>query len=563
MSDFLYSSISKAQGELTNCIKSIYHNDPPDVFEYHGNWGSLGVSRNLYNGFQPLETPDHICVIIGGPVLYFRDNLFLTGHDPVAGTKAIYKRWQTDKIQWDEDLSGPFAILIVNKKNHKIVCVTDLMSFIPVFESDYQGVKTLGTHVEALAKATGCTHQKDKVSLADFVFHGFVTFPYTVYSPMRQLAPACIHQWNATQNLEYKSRHYWQPLEEAPYRDIDQAAIDLKECLQSYVDAVTKSTDQIGLLLNREGRIAQKAASAYGATLNIHTRSETHYLNILPQCSDLVGGGSQYNHGHTYGFHHTAGLKQYSCIFGGFLTDALTKGCNINKAKKKPWLPFFSKAKQSDSSHLLPLTTNLLESTILSELNQRRSNHYQWVKAVRPESVDEWFKLWPSSMHKDIPNLHVNRRLFRTYEPFMSNDVVKLSARIPQKWKLRRRLYQRMAKPLLEPAKHIPHPRGWIPYYPWYVNKFLRGTTKRWRNLITKIGTSESTQVHQGPWTNWQKLMQSQTWKSWEDKYASEHQEISPIFTESIRKLFEGNNLKEHQKRNLLQTLYLVEKNSQ
>lgn len=76
MSDFIYSSIQRPQGELTNYLNSIYHTNSPRVYEFHGLWGSLAVSRNLYTGFQTLETENFIITVIGGPVLYFRDNLF-------------------------------------------------------------------------------------------------------------------------------------------------------------------------------------------------------------------------------------------------------------------------------------------------------------------------------------------------------------------------------------------------------------------------------------------------------------------------------------------------------
>ena len=85
MSDFLYSSKNRPQGLLAGYIREIYHNDPPEVTEFHGDWGTLAVSRNLYRGFQSYETEAQVFVIIGGPVLNFSSNRFLTGDDPVGG----------------------------------------------------------------------------------------------------------------------------------------------------------------------------------------------------------------------------------------------------------------------------------------------------------------------------------------------------------------------------------------------------------------------------------------------------------------------------------------------
>jgi hypothetical protein len=76
MSDFIYTSNKQKKGALTQYIQSIYQSDAPAVTEYHGQWGSLGVSRNLYNGLQPIENDNHIFVVIGGPVLCYKDNSF-------------------------------------------------------------------------------------------------------------------------------------------------------------------------------------------------------------------------------------------------------------------------------------------------------------------------------------------------------------------------------------------------------------------------------------------------------------------------------------------------------
>src|SRR5690606_31578650 len=81
--------------------------------------------------------------------------------------------------------------------------------------------------------------------------------------------------------------------------------------------------------MNREGKLAEKAAHAYEANFKMATRTKTHYLKILPHCSDLVGSGSQYHHAHTYGFHKSCKLNKYSAVFGGLLSDALLKGSHI------------------------------------------------------------------------------------------------------------------------------------------------------------------------------------------------------------------------------------------
>jgi hypothetical protein len=130
MSDFIYSSIPCPEGRLAERLRSIYPDDPPGVDEFHGGWGSLGVSRNLYGGFGPLETETHLAAVVGGPVLGFRDNSFLTGDDPRAGTRAVFERWRAGELRWERDLSGPFVVLVVDKAAGRVSFATDLMLFI-------------------------------------------------------------------------------------------------------------------------------------------------------------------------------------------------------------------------------------------------------------------------------------------------------------------------------------------------------------------------------------------------------------------------------------------------
>src|SRR6185436_14328954 len=110
MSDFVFTVRRTNPGQLTKHVQEIYHEDPPQVVEFHGSWGSLAVSRNLHMGFDPLETEQHICIVIGGPVLTFTSNLFLGGDDRIYGTRELLSKWTSgEDLHWDEDLSGPFV----------------------------------------------------------------------------------------------------------------------------------------------------------------------------------------------------------------------------------------------------------------------------------------------------------------------------------------------------------------------------------------------------------------------------------------------------------------------
>ncbi len=604
MSDFIYSSKPRAEGELGGHLQSIYHADAPEVYEYHGSWGTLAVTRNLYQGFQPLETETHVFVVIGGPVLYFSDNLFLTADEPHVGTRCILERFEEGNMQWDEDLSGPFVILSVDKQKKTVTCITDLMLFIPVYrylgeggqdlngpdrgEQD-QGELVMGTHVDAVAKAAHQQQAFDPVSLADFIIHHSVTFPYTTYEKLRQLHPAALHRFTLQDTSgrihSYETENYWLPEEQKGYKNIREAARTLRKGMNEYIRRVTGGMDEVaqfisagvdsrviaGMLpaglkrdgyvfldqMNREGRLAARASRAYGLQFKPQYRNSTHYLDILPAASDLIGSGSQHIHAHSLGFHKACRLDRYPAVFGGYSADVFLKGYYRESAK--------SDRKTSSSSVASKKSWNRETSDILwhisgsyrLEAKARRKRHRSNVQKLRPESYREWAKFWPSSIRVALPNLSTNRRLFRTYEPFLCKEVVKISAAVPAQWKEKKRLYQKAMHPYLRKSRWMITQEGSLPYFPWWFNSLPLFLVSLWR-MRKKFRKKRPTTSHEGPWGNWKTTMDTPEWKAWVDQCESDHALLRSLFDISPGELVSDKNLRRKQVVNLFQVAYLL-----
>lgn len=581
MSDYIYSKKPVEDGRLTRELQKIYEKDSPEIIEYHGDWGSAAVSRNLYHGFQPYETAEHICIVLGGPHLCFGDTNLPTDSNPKFGTKLILENWLAGKIKWDEDLSGPYTLLIINKRTSSVACVTDLMSFIPVFSYQTEENIFLSTHVDVLAGLTGRIKEADIVSQVDFIMHGVVTFPYTTYKGIVQIKPATEYII-PPETCELQFNSYWEPKEKYKYASIDQVAVDLRHTLQRNVQFTADQSPKIaqfisggedsralaGLLpknrkqdayvfldnMNREGKKAKKAAKAYNANFYLRTRSKSHYVEILPACADLIGEGAQYYHAHTFGFHKSCNLDQYSAVFGGLFSDALLKGARIKKIRGSTRFPFLPQIKRKGYSPGNPLRNNAFKSEVLMEVTTRRQAHLDYVKTFRGESAEEWFELWPSSMNMSIPNLHANRRLFRSYEPFMSKEVVKLSAEVPQEWKMNRRLFQKAAQPLLKPTKWLFHSEGKLPYFSWQINSVIRFFFWVYEEIGKKVGFIKG---NQGPWAEWNVVMESDQWYKAMNDYSKGIEFLSDVLEEKeVKKLFNGSYFTSIQRINLMQTLY-------
>lgn len=599
MSDFIFSSDRRSPGEIAGTLEAIYRVDVPDVSEYHGEWGSLGVSRSLYHGFQPLETDTHLFVVIGGPVLLFAGNDHLTGDDPVAGTRRVLERWLSGSMQWDEDLSGPFAILSICKQGKTVTCITDLMLFIPVYRFLENGRLVLGTHPDAVAAAAGPLHRNesipgenvstriipgvnvsaetantqtastkavttkavstkavstktastktvttDTVSIADFLMNHSVTWPYTFYEEVRQLHPAARHRYSIGSGTARKAGEeiYWLPEQRNRYGSIREAASDLREGVVRDVAGITQGMDEVaqflsggvdsrvvaGMLpaglkrdgyvfldrMNREGRIAGQAARLYGLTFLPKYRSKTHYLDILPEASDLIGSGQQHIHAHSLVFNRECALARYPAVFGGYSADVFLKGHYTGARLQKGISPCESGGESRKHAGLGVDIRSCFPGEIVDQVAARRMAHLELVRTMRGESAPEWAHLWPASVRSALPNLAVNRRLFRSYEPFLGNTVVKISAEVPSEWKGQYGLYHLAFRPYLKKSRWLMHQDGHFPYFSQRANRIpaLCAAMWRYRKKWRKPGAPV---VHQGPWSSWKMVRETPGWDSW------------------------------------------------
>jgi len=307
-------------------------------------------------------------------------------------------------------------------------------------------------------------------------------------------------------------------------------------------------------LMNREGRVAQAAAKAYGANFTMYPRGMLWYFDMLPACSDLVGRSAQYKHVHSYGFHKLAKLNQYRAVFGGFLSDTLVKAYHVRRKyiiNRFPFLPYL-KAKDQNKRSLD--TVSIVHSRVLAELRARTAAHLEFVRSIRGwESAHEWFNIWPISMHSDMPFLYGNRRLFASYEPFMANSSVKVSAAVPQEWRMNRRLFQKMAQPFLAPSRHLIHSDGWMPYYSWHMNVLAHGCVWFWRRVEVKLGFMKG---NQGPWNDWSVVLESAEWKNAARNIVAAGRCPEELFSVPLDDLFNKSYLDDSQKVNLMQVTY-------
>ncbi|MBN2895155.1 MAG: hypothetical protein JXK05_04590 [Campylobacterales bacterium] len=570
MSDFLYARYADTQ-TLHDALSSIYTHDIPAIATFSGAWGALALGANRYGGFAHYEDAHHLCAVIGAPLLEWRSNAFLGTEGGNEGTQALMRRYLEGALYWDEEVSGPFVFVLIDKAAQTLVYVTDLMLFIPVYR--YGEGEMIGTHVDALARAAECTEQIDWVSVGDFILNHVVTFPYTTYASIRQSEPAA-HYYGAD------FFHYWQPLETEMFGSLDGAAEALRKALKQYVEAVCAGMDQVGAFVSpgedsravlgmlpshvliegfhygrgipREEGIVREVCAAYGAHLNVLERDAYFYLDILPEATRLIGSMHQYSHAHVLGLHRDWDLQKYRAVFGGYLADSLHKGVYARKFKAYGLLRFLPEFERKGENRTQALRSNYIKPEILQEIDRRRREHFARLEALRPTSAHEWFAFWPATMRMTIVNFHTTRRLFCSYEPFFCNASVKIAAGVAVRWKLNRRLFHRVVRPFLRPSRHIAHADGRLPYCSFWANAPLVLWQKLSQLLTTSVATLKAYwHKEETPWMRRRAVKSDSRWKDAFDAYGAGYRDLEALIDNTNAQ----KKLSSRRSRNVLQVL--------
>ena len=499
MSDFLYTTKRRPEGRLRSVLEQWLAPLPSAVEERHGDFGTLVVSRLPHDPAVVREGTEGLHVVIGEP---------LVGDD------------------------GPYARLFLETRPGVGSVTTDLMAFVPVFwASTDDGGLVLGTHVDAVAVTAGRA-TLDAVSAADFVAHGSIVHPYTLYEGVEQVAPALERAFRFGGSWVDEGRRHWTPAEANPYDRIEDAALDLRRALRHDLERALAGVDRAGMLLSagedsravlgavprgvaidaftfadwesREVGIARRIARAYGASFTLGLRGFGHYLEGLEPVARFVGSQHQFIDVHAWQLHERLGLVDLPVVLGGFSSDVLLKGYySPTKARR-------SQPQKKHPGEHDPLRVQRIpgvRAELLDEAVERRERRRGALRELRPNSATEWMRIWPFGVRKPAAAFLGHRRLFRAHEPFMSNAVVKLSAAIPTEWKLDRRLFSSAMRPYLFPSRYIPHARNMFPYYGLYTSLTL-GAAVGIGRLVSDVAHGRIGR-HQGPWPDWWKLVRS------------------------------------------------------
>lgn len=533
MSDFLFSSRPRPRGELREVLASFLADVSPEIEEEHGPWGSVAVAVCPHDVEPLVRNARGLTVLLGWPVLHRVPEYSAAPVLDPGRREAVHRLLlERESVAVAGQLDGPFATLTVHEGAGEVVALTDRMGFIPLFFASPVGEGeslVIGSHVDAVAIASGRERDIDLVSAADFAVHSTITYPRTLYHAVSQFPPAAERRWkgNAWAGPE---RTYWRPLEQPPTRYLGHAARALRAEFRAAVQRGCEGMEHVGLLLsggedsrsvlgaiprsvrvdafiygdweNREYRIARQVAEIYGARLHFGQRTPEHYL-AYEWVTPILGTQHRYTDVHGYGLHRSLGLGDLPIVFGGYLSDSLLKANYAHRPKRR----LIRQATPLPGERRPPVIANApgLREELLREVEVRRDAHRELIRGMRPFSASEWLVLWPFSMRATGSNIHGSRRLFRDYEPYVSNGILEIAAAVPQWWKRERLLFYRAMRPFLAPSWYVPHGRSKYPFFGPIANVPL-GLGVKWARRFRDRAAGEGGRV-QGPWPELSQLV--------------------------------------------------------
>jgi asparagine synthetase B (glutamine-hydrolysing) len=525
--DYLLSRDRSQAAELRRVLQAIRAEEARDTVQtWQGDWGCLVAIGPAYSGCEPFEDTDSLMLVLGGP--RFRQGERLPGESVAV---ALLQRWQADpSLSWFADLVGPYQLVCIDKPSGRVAFITDVAAFVPAYHSRRpDGNHCVGSHADAVALATGVAEAVDPVAVADFLRFQTVTVPHTLYAGVRQLPAAAISTLADDDSLDTVC--YWQPAEPTPAPAWDSAVAALGSLIPANVATMTAGLADVGVLMsggedsrvvlssvpagvraravtvadwmNHEANVARRVAIRLGADWELVTRSPTHYLDHIESSIRLAESHNFFYHAHFNGYPLQIGRARH--WLGGLMADALCKGSHVRKHKRLGIVTgrYPEHWEYRGTDKLLPLPP-----AVAAAVQERRAARNAELATLRPDSWAEWHSLYPASMNTNSTNYFVSRRLFASLEPFADARVVQLSAAVPQRWKLNRRLFRRAMLPVLRRTRWMAHANGLYPYLPQQFNgpwgEYLHLLQRAKRRLKRAMGRA---MPNQGPWPVWARVV--------------------------------------------------------
>jgi asparagine synthase (glutamine-hydrolysing) len=223
----------------------LQHRGPDDVGlyispDFHIGFGfrRLSIIDLSPAGHQPMSNADgSIWIVFNGevynyaeirPELETRGYLFRSQTDTEVLLHA-YEEWGEDCV---EKFIGMFALVIWDNQKKKLFAARDRLGIKPLYYSATAHGLCLASELKSIIDVPGFSKEIDFDALQEYLAHGYISSPRTIFQFANSLLPGHILVWN--QNFgEISIRQYWSPLEHLSVSQSEKTFTD-----QEWIDAL-------------------------------------------------------------------------------------------------------------------------------------------------------------------------------------------------------------------------------------------------------------------------------------------------------------------------------------
>ncbi len=186
---------------LSRIVSALHHRGPDDRGELIAAEAGIGMARlsivGIDNGRQPIESIDGRYAIVGNGEIYdapsHRDALekqgrrFRTDSD-IEALLHLYELYGTDCFS---RVNGMFAVAILDRKTSQVLIARDRLGIKPLFTAEVGGAHFFASELPALLEGLppNADLSIDPIAFGDYLAHGYIPSPRTIYRGVRRLPP--------------------------------------------------------------------------------------------------------------------------------------------------------------------------------------------------------------------------------------------------------------------------------------------------------------------------------------------------------------------------------------
>lgn len=250
-------AFSNSERVLKEMLDAIIHRGPDEegiqVFFSAG----IGCRRlsiiDVDGSSQPISNEDEsIFAVCNGEIYNFRSlrrELKLKGHEfktngDVETIVHAYEEWGDSCVK---HFRGMFALAVYDERRNRLFLARDRIGIKPLFYSIHKGRIVFGSEIKALLASGTVTPDIDMRAVDLYLSLIYVPTPFTIYSSVRKLPPACCLVF---EEGDASIDAYWHPPPEQRCIDVKAAQDELLNLLKESVDLHLQSDVPLAFFLS-------------------------------------------------------------------------------------------------------------------------------------------------------------------------------------------------------------------------------------------------------------------------------------------------------------------------